>query len=64
MISILVFGCWKVLFCPPNTNTDTIYVVDTDIDTEANYPKLYTEILKNTSIFQYQNDCLKPLKRD
>ena len=40
------------------------YRDDTDIDTEANYPEFYTDILKNTSIFQYQNDCLKPLKRD
>ena len=34
----------------------------TDIDTEVNCPKFHTEILKNTSIFQYRNDCLKPLK--
>ena len=38
------------------------YRNDTDIDIEANYPKFYTEI--NTCTFQYQNDCLKPLKRD
>ena len=64
MISISVFGYWKVSFYPLNTDTDIFYKVDTDIDTEANYPKFYTEILKNTSIFKYQSDCLKPLKRE
>ena len=64
MISISVFGYWKVSFYPLNTDTNNFYEVDTDIDTEANYPKSYTEILKNISIFQYQNDSLKPLKRE
>ena len=64
VISTSVFGYWKVSFYPPNTDSDSFYKVDTDIDTEANYSKFHTEILKNTSIFQYQNDWLKPLRRE
>ena len=63
VIGISVLGYWKVSFYPLNTDTDSFYRVDTDIDTEVNYPKFYTEILENTSTFQYQNDCLKPQKR-
>ena len=64
VISISVFGYWKVSFYPLNTDTDDFYEFDTDMDTEANYPKFCTEILKNTSIFQYHNDCLKPIKKE
>ena len=48
MISISVLGYWKISFYPLNTDTASFYRLDTDIDTEVNYPKVHTEILKNT----------------
>ena len=36
---------WKILFYPPNTDTGTFYRGYTDIDTNAQYPKLNTDIL-------------------
>ena len=51
MIGISVFGYWKILFYPLHTDTDIFYGGNTDIDTELNYPKFYTEILKNTEYF-------------
>ena len=52
--NISVFRFWRVLCYPPNTDTDNFYGVNNDIDAEAKYPKFCTEILKNTSIFQYK----------
>ena len=34
VISISVFGYWKVSFYPPNTDTDSFYGTDTDIESE------------------------------
>ena len=36
---------WKILFYPPNTDTGTFYRGSTDIDTDAQYPKLNTDTL-------------------
>ena len=36
---------WKIPFYPPNTDTGTFYGGSTDIDTDAQYPKLNTDIL-------------------
>ena len=36
---------WKILFYPPNTDTGTFYGGSTVIDTDAQYPKLNTDIL-------------------
>ena len=46
---------WKILFYPPNTDTGTFYGGSTDIDTDAQYPKLNTDVCTGTSsILQYQ----------
>ena len=36
---------WKILFCPPNTDTGTFYGGSTDIDTDAQYPKFISDVL-------------------
>ena len=35
-----VFRYWKIPFYSPNTDTGTFYGGSTDIDTDAQYPKL------------------------
>ena len=51
VIRISILGYWKISFYPLNTDTDSFYELDIDIDTELNYPKFYTEILENTEYF-------------
>ena len=36
---------WKIMFHLPNTDTGTFYGGSTDIDTDAQYSKFYTDIL-------------------
>ena len=51
VIGISVLGYWKISFYPLHTDTNIFYGGNTDIDTELDYPKFYTEILKNTEYF-------------
>ena len=52
---------WKILFYPPNTDTDTFYGGSTDIDTDAQYPKFYTDILIFPVFYSINILCFKPL---
>ena len=58
-ISVCIY--WKILFYPPNTDTGTFYGGSTDIDTDAQYPKLNTDILVFPVFYTISISCFKAL---
>ena len=52
---------WKILFYPPNTDTGTFYKDSTDIDNDAQYTKLNTDILVFSVFHSISIFCFKPL---
>ena len=52
---------WKILFYPPNTDTGTFYRGSTDIDTDAQYPKLNTDVLVLPVFYTISILCFKSL---
>ena len=51
---------WKILFYPPNTDTGTFYKDSTDIDNDAQYTKLNTDILVFSVFSSIIILCSKP----
>ena len=59
----LVHKYWKILLKPPNTDTGTFYKDSTDIDTDAQYTKLNTDILVFSVLSSISILCFQKLSK-
>ena len=58
-----VYKYWKILFYSPNTDTGTFEENSTDIDTDAQYTKLNTDILVFSVFSSISILCFKKLSK-